>query len=95
MRKLSKTSNKMTKLTTTQARRKFGDVINEVAFAKNRVALVRRGKRLAYVIPPEDYDLLEALEDRLDGERALKILRNPKTKWKSWDKVRARLDRLP
>ena len=85
----------MTKLTTTQARRKFGDLINEVAYGKAQVAIVRRGRHMAFIIPPEDYAVLEAAQDAADGARAMRVLRSPKTKWRSLADVKRRLARKP
>ncbi len=57
-------------VSTAQARDQFADVINRVAYGKERVILTRRGKALAAVVPFEDAQLLEALEDQLDIEKA-------------------------
>ena len=56
----------MTKITTADARNEFADVINRAPFGKERFVLTRRGKKLAAIIPVEDLELLEALEDQLD-----------------------------
>lgn len=56
----------MTKITTADARNEFADVINRASFGKERFVLTRRGKKLAAIIPVEDLELLEALEDQLD-----------------------------
>jgi PHD/YefM family antitoxin component YafN of YafNO toxin-antitoxin module len=49
-------------------------LINRCAYRGERVALQRRGKTLAAIVPAEDLKLLEALEDRLDVEAARKAL---------------------
>lgn len=56
----------MTKITTADARNEFADVINRASFGKERFVLTRRGKKLVAIIPVEDLELLEALEDQLD-----------------------------
>lgn len=56
----------MTKISTADARNEFADVINRASFGKERFILTRRGKKLAAIIPVEDLELLEVLEDQLD-----------------------------
>jgi len=60
----------MTKISTAEARNDFADVINRASFGKERFVLTRRGKKLVAIIPVEDLELLEAMEDRLDVEAA-------------------------
>ena len=64
----------MTKVSTVQARDQFSEVINRVAYGKERVVLTRRGKDLVGVVPIEDIRLLEALEDQLDRAAATDAL---------------------
>ena len=60
-----------TSLSTAEVRERLAEVINRVAYAKDRVILTRRKKPLAAVVPLEDVELLEALEEKED----LKALR--------------------
>ena len=53
-----------------QVRAQLSGVINRAAFAKERLFLTRRGKRIAAIVPSDDIDLLEALEDKIDIEEA-------------------------
>ena len=53
-----------------KARQNFSEIINQVAYAKERIVIERRGKELAVVIPIEDYRLLQEMEDRVDVEDA-------------------------
>jgi prevent-host-death family protein len=55
-------------LTSRSARENFSEVLNRAAFAKERVAIHRHGKPIAYVVPVEDAVLLESLEDAADLE---------------------------
>lgn len=50
----------------TDARDNLADVVNKVAFGKTRISLTRKNKPVAYLVPIEDIELLEAIEDRLD-----------------------------
>lgn len=64
----------MTTLSIAQARDHFADLLNRTSYAKERVVLTRHGKRMAAVVPLEDLELLELLEDRLDMEQARNAL---------------------
>jgi prevent-host-death family protein len=65
---------KKTIFTTVEARNAFSEVINSAAYGKDRIALTRRGKAIAYVVPVEDVEALEAIEDRIDAEEARKVI---------------------
>ncbi|MBI4005041.1 MAG: type II toxin-antitoxin system Phd/YefM family antitoxin [Gammaproteobacteria bacterium] len=56
------------------ARTGLSEIINRTAYRKERVVLTRRGKQVAAVVPIEDLELLEAIEDRLDLDTARKAL---------------------
>jgi prevent-host-death family protein len=49
-----------------EAREEFATIINKVAFGGERVRLTRHGKAVAAVVPVEDLDLLEEIEDAID-----------------------------
>ena len=79
----------MAELTTVQARAQLSEVINRAAFAKERLFLTRRGKRVVAVVPIEDIELLEALEDKIDMDEARTALAEAKKKGTvSWDKLK-------
>jgi prevent-host-death family protein len=58
-----------------EVRERLADLINRVAYSKDRIVLKRRGKDIAVIVSMEDLALLEELEDRLDAEEAQKALR--------------------
>ncbi|MGD0072968.1 MAG: type II toxin-antitoxin system prevent-host-death family antitoxin [Candidatus Binataceae bacterium] len=66
-----KQQQQATSLSTAEVRERLAEVINHVAYAKDRVILTRRKKPLAAVVPLEDVALLEAIEEKAD----LKALR--------------------
>jgi len=66
-----KHSRSSTSLSAGEARTRLAEVINRVAYAKDRVILTRRDKPLAAVVPLEDVERLEELEEKED----LKALR--------------------
>jgi prevent-host-death family protein len=65
------------------AREKFATILNEVAFGGERILLHRHGKDVAAVVPIEDLQLLEALEDKMDLDTARKALaeKGARVKW--------------
>lgn len=60
----------MTRVTVGDVRLSLADIVNQVAFGKERVVLERRGKDVAALVPMEDLALLEELEERVDVEDA-------------------------
>ncbi|MFZ0660924.1 MAG: type II toxin-antitoxin system Phd/YefM family antitoxin [Candidatus Binataceae bacterium] len=65
-------------ISTVAAREHFSDLINRVAYGKDRVVLTRRNRPLAAVVPFEDMALLEEIEDREDLKAARAALRQIK-----------------
>jgi len=49
-------------------RKTLGDVINQVSFTHERTTVSKHGKTVAAIVPMEDLELLEYLEDRADLE---------------------------
>ena len=64
----------MKSLRTTDARERFAEILNRVAYAKDRVRITRRGKEIAAVVPIEDLEFIEKLEDQIDLQDAEKAL---------------------
>lgn len=64
----------MDSVNTTEARENLAEVINRVTYAKDRVRITRRGKQVAAMVPIEDLELLERLEDEIDLREAKKAL---------------------
>ena len=69
----------MTKVTEGKARGKFSDVLDTVASKRERIAIRRRGKVVAALVPAADLAILEAEEsqDRRDAKEAKRRLANP------------------
>ena len=58
----------MPKMTVADAERNLVRIVERVAEERERVTLTSEGKPVAAIVPAEDLELLEALEDRLDVE---------------------------
>ena len=67
----------MTKLRVNDVRNDFAQTLNRVHYQGKRVVVERRGKGVAALVPMEDLELLQALEDRIDLAAARKALKEP------------------
>jgi antitoxin Phd len=82
----------MIKLPASQVRKDFAEALNKVAYQHERIVLHRRGKDVAALVPMEDLELLEKIEDQLDIEAADKALADPQNKTRiPWEQVKAKL----
>jgi len=80
-------------LTVAEARAGFAEVLNQVRYTKNRVVLTRHGKRVAAVVPIEDFDMIERLEDEIDLREARKALADIKKHGTiPWEKLKKKLN---
>ena len=65
------------KITTVDARKKFANIINQVAFGNESFVLTRRGEPIAAIVSMKELKLLQDLEDRIDIEDAWKARNEP------------------
>jgi len=82
----------MTAVSVRDLRRDLARVANTVAFGKERVIVERHGKPLMAVVPLEDLERLEELEDQALAAKAERVLDDPDTKWLSIEEAEADLD---
>ncbi len=80
----------MTKISVTDARQHWSQVLTNVAFKGERVKLQRNGTDIAAVVSAEDADLLELIEEHLDLDEVKRRLTDGK-KPLSYMDVRAKL----
>ena len=64
----------MNMLNTVEAREHFSDLLNRVAYGKERIIITRRERDLAVVVPIDDLQLLEKFEDYVDIQEAYEAL---------------------
>jgi prevent-host-death family protein len=76
----------MTEVSSAALREKLAELVNRVHFGHERVVVTRRGKKLVALVPADDLDLIEALEDRIDVVAAEKALKEKGSI--PWEKVR-------
>lgn len=82
----------MEMMSTDAAREQFEDVIKRAARGKERIVLTRRGKRLVAVVPIEDLDMIEEIEDQIDREEVKKALDEVEREGTiPWEQVKAEL----
>jgi antitoxin Phd len=81
----------MKRMNTSEIRKELAEALNQVAYAKERVVLHRRGKDVAALISIDDLNLLQALEDKIDNEAADIALQEPGLVI-PWDEVKKELD---
>ena len=78
----------MTTIPISEVREHLADLGNRVALLGERLVVERRGKNLFALVPMEDMELLERLEDKLDLD-AIRAARNEPTK--PWAQVKKAL----
>lgn len=61
-------------LTVSAAREDFGQTVDRVHHRRERVRITKHGRPFVALVPAEDLDLLEALEDKLDLEAVREAL---------------------
>ena len=66
-----------------EARQNLTDLVSRVAYGRERIKIGRRNKDMAVLVPIEDAEMLEFLEDREDVKAARKALKEggPSIPW--------------
>lgn len=81
-----------TAVSVAEARSELAELLNRVAYGKERLVITRHGKELAAIVPVEDLQLVARLRRfvaRKDVARALAELDSGRAS--SWDQLRAEL----
>ncbi len=83
----------MDRINTTEARENLAEVLNRVSYAKDRVRITRHGKQVAAVVPIEDLEYLERMEDEIDIREVQKALEDVKKNGAiGWEEVKKELE---
>ena len=64
-------------ISTADARKKFAEIVNKVAYGNESIVLTRRGQEIAALVSIEELELLQQIEDYTDIEDAKKALAEP------------------
>ncbi len=82
----------MSSIPLSKAREQLPEIVNQVAYGSKHIIFTRRGKKVAAIISIEELEFLEALEDRINIEDAMKALKDIKKNGAvSWNKVKSDL----
>jgi len=81
----------LNKISAADARKKFANIINRVAYGKESFVLTKRGEALAAIVLMEDLKLLQEIEEQMDIDDAWKA-RNEPGENISWEKLREELE---
>ena len=79
----------MTTVTPSEVRAHLSDMLSKIARKGNRVVVTRGGKKFAALVPLDDLEFFEKLEDRMDIEDAKTALKESGSI--PWEKVKANL----
>lgn len=75
--------------TIANTRANLADLVNQASYGKERIKISRRNKTIAYIVPVEDIEMLERIENMIDIEEADKRKNEPVI---SLDELRKELD---
>ena len=76
----------MTTIAAREFRQNLAELGNRGSYGRERITVTRSGKPLFAVVPYEDAELLDALEDHMDLELARKALKRNDTV--AWEKAK-------
>jgi len=82
------------RLTTSEARDGFAELVNRVAYGRERVVIHRRGHDLVALVPVEDLEALEAAENAADLATAREALAEHRASGEPgvpWEQIKADL----
>jgi prevent-host-death family protein len=68
----------MIQICMTKARRNLNDIVNLVISTGQRICIKKNNKPAMAIVPIEDIEMIEAMEDKIDVEEALKELKKGK-----------------
>ena len=74
-----------------EARGRLAELVNRAAYRQDRIRLTRRGKAVAALVPIEDLEWIEALEDKIDLAAAREALADRSEPSIPWEQVKAEL----
>ncbi len=92
MYKLSNEQHGTGHVSVSEAREEFAELVNRAAYGHERVLVSRRGRPIAAIVPIEDVELLERMEDEFDLNAARTALADPENAVPlPWEQVKVEL----
>ena len=79
------------KVNSVKARQSFSKLLNESGNEGQRIIVTRKGNPVAAIVPLEDLEMLETLEDYKDIQEAEHILSDKKSEFIPWEKAKKEL----
>ncbi|HET6527245.1 MAG TPA: type II toxin-antitoxin system Phd/YefM family antitoxin [Balneolaceae bacterium] len=79
------------KVNSAKARRSFSDLLNETGFGGHRIVVTRKGKAVAAMVPLEDLEAIQLLEDQKDINEAKRILSDKESEFIPWEQAKNEL----
>lgn len=77
---------------TAEARKNLAEILNRVAYGKERVVVTRHGKELAAIVPVEELDLLDRVKRLVASREVAEALRElEEGEAVAWDELRKEL----
>ena len=67
----------LNKITTADARKKFANIINRVAYSDESFVLTRRGEPIAAIVSMKELRMLQEIEDKMDIDDAWNAKNEP------------------
>ena len=64
----------MIDISITELRGKLGDLLNQVIYGGERISIHRHGKTAAVIVTKRDWELLEAIESKMESKAFQSIL---------------------
>ena len=83
----------MEDITAAEARKQWADLLNRVAYGKERVVVTRHGKELAALVPVEDLRLIDRMKSLLRRRDVRAALKETESRGAiAWEALRSELD---
>ena len=73
------------------ARKSFSKLLNESGFGGHRIVVTRKGKAVAAMVPIEDLDAIQMMEDQKDVVEAERVLYGSEKEFIPWDQAKREL----
>lgn len=74
-----------------KARLSFSDLLNETGFGGHRMVITRKEKAVAAMVPLNDLEAIQAIEDQKDVNESQRILSDKESEFIPWEQAKKEL----